>query len=187
MSGMSNQGTPQTPEEWQRYWQDQGRYESEYTRPAPPGAVAYGLRYETDSAYATWGSRVAAAFIDSFYIFAVEVVAIILALMLEGDNALLFAYGLGFLVFLWFQVLNGLNGQTPGKRRMQIKVVHKDTGLPIGGLMGLVRYLAGFGISVFTCGIGGLLDVLWPLWEGKKRTLHDMVVGSVVIDVRQIY
>ena len=53
--------------------------------------------------------------------------------------------------------------------------------------MGLLRYLAGFAISVFTCGIGGLVDVLWPLFDSKNRTLHDMVVGSVVIDVRQIY
>ena len=31
--------------------------------------------------------------------------------------------------------------------------------------------------------IPGLLDVLWQLWDGKHQTLHDKLVGSVVIRV----
>ena len=30
--------------------------------------------------------------------------------------------------------------------------------------------------------IPGLLDVLWPLWDGRRQTWHDKVVGSVVVD-----
>jgi uncharacterized RDD family membrane protein YckC len=30
-----------------------------------------------------------------------------------------------------------------------------------------------------------LLDVLWPLWDSKHQTLHDKVVGTVVLDVRR--
>jgi uncharacterized RDD family membrane protein YckC len=64
---------------------------------------------------------------------------------------------------------------------MGIPVVNQETGHPIGGPVGLLRWLVGWAISAFTCGLGGLLDVLWPLFDAKKRTIHDMVVGSVVI------
>jgi uncharacterized RDD family membrane protein YckC len=31
--------------------------------------------------------------------------------------------------------------------------------------------------------IPGLLDVLWPMWDRKKQTIHDKLVGSVVVRV----
>jgi uncharacterized RDD family membrane protein YckC len=47
--------------------------------------------------------------------------------------------------------------------------------------MGLLRWLVGWPISAFTCGLAGPVDVLWPIFDDQKRTLHDMIVGSVVI------
>jgi uncharacterized RDD family membrane protein YckC len=29
--------------------------------------------------------------------------------------------------------------------------------------------------------IGWLLDVLWPLWDGENRALHDMIVATRVV------
>jgi uncharacterized RDD family membrane protein YckC len=29
----------------------------------------------------------------------------------------------------------------------------------------------------------GLIDVLFPLWDPKRQTLHDKAVGSVVVKV----
>jgi uncharacterized RDD family membrane protein YckC len=31
--------------------------------------------------------------------------------------------------------------------------------------------------------IPGLLDVLWPMWDRKHQTLHDKLVGSVVVQI----
>jgi hypothetical protein len=31
--------------------------------------------------------------------------------------------------------------------------------------------------------IPGLLDVLQPLWDRKHQTLHDKIVGSVVVQI----
>lgn len=30
--------------------------------------------------------------------------------------------------------------------------------------------------------VPGLLDVLWPLWDGKRQTLHDKIAGTVVVE-----
>ena len=30
--------------------------------------------------------------------------------------------------------------------------------------------------------IPGILDVLWPLWDGKRQTLHDKIAGTVVVE-----
>jgi hypothetical protein len=29
----------------------------------------------------------------------------------------------------------------------------------------------------------GLADVLWPLWDAKRQTLHDKLVGRVVVKI----
>ena len=71
----------------------------------------------------------------------------------------------------------GNTGQTPGRKAVGIKVVDKNTGQPIGAGRAFGRYLfAGF-ISGQVCYLG----YLWALWEGQKRTWHDMVVGSIVV------
>ena len=30
----------------------------------------------------------------------------------------------------------------------------------------------------------GILDSLWPLWEGRRRALHDLAAGTIVITRR---
>ena len=29
--------------------------------------------------------------------------------------------------------------------------------------------------------IGGILDILWPLWDQQNQTLHDKAAGTVVL------
>ena len=36
-----------------------------------------------------------------------------------------------------------------------------------------------FGLSLLS--VANLLDVLWPLWDGKKQAIHDKVVGTNVV------
>jgi uncharacterized RDD family membrane protein YckC len=181
--------TPKSSDDWTKLWQDRGQHQDEYAEKAP-GQVPYGFdNFEWKYPYAGWISRVLATLIDGFLVLCLEVLVggvVYAATPGSPDDTRLFtAIGaaaiVAFPVSVWFQWRNGSTGQTPGKALMGIRVVHHETGEPIGGLMGLVRWIVGSAISAFTCGLGGLLDVLWPLFDDKKRTLHDMVVGAVVI------
>jgi uncharacterized RDD family membrane protein YckC len=187
MSGMSE--TPQTPQDWQRYWQEQGQYESTFATPGT-GQMPYGLFGDQRSQpYAGWWSRVAASLVDSLLMFLFACVGGIpvgiLAAITGNMRVIYLAYVVGFVISLWFPWRNGSTGQTPGKKMLGIIVIREDTGQLLGGPVGLLRWFVGFVISVVTLGIGGLIDVLWPLWDGQKQTLHDKVVKSVVVQVRQ--
>lgn len=83
----------------------------------------------------------------------------------------------------YYAYLHSSRGQTVGKMAMKIKVVDTETGSLIDLGRGVVRYLVAFGLSIFTCGIGGLLDGLWPLWDPKRQSLHDKVAKTQVVDV----
>lgn len=184
MAGMSDQGTPQ---DWQKLWQDKVQFENVYAEPKPPGQVPYGFGgYEMRYPYAGWWLRVIATLIDGFLILVFEALVFAGALIFvrgEPEVALVVASCAGIPLYLWFQWRNGSTGQTPGKRALNLMVVGHETGETIGGPMGLLRWLVGWAISTFSCGIAGLVDVLWPIFDDRNRTLHDMIVGSVVIKV----
>ncbi len=78
--------------------------------------------------------------------------------------------------------LHSSRGQTVGKMAMKIKVVDMQTGelIPYGraGIRWLVQQVLGL-----LCGIGALVDGLWPLWDDKRQALHDKPANTVVVDV----
>jgi len=175
--------TPKSSDDWTKLWQERGQFQDEYAEKAP-GQVPFGFGgFEWKYPYAGWWLRVAATLIDGFFVLVVEILVGMVVYLATGDptSALLAAGSAALLLTVWFQWRNGSTGQTPGKAVMHIRVVHHETGEPIGGLMGLVRWIVSWAIGAFTCGLAYLLDVLWPLWDDKKRTIHDLVVGSVVI------
>ena len=49
-----------------------------------------------------------------------------------------------------------------------------------GRLRGALRLL---NLLFFLLGILWVLDMLFPLWDAKRQTLHDKVAGSVVLRV----
>lgn len=188
---MSDSGTPQTPQDWTKLWQERGQHENVYAQ-KPPGQVPYGFGgFEMRYAYAGWPSRVIASLIDGLFVGLVVglvLAAALAAISLGGEPldiedfyvACLPAGLVYVLMTVWFQWRNGSTGQTPGKAVMHIRVVHGETGETIGGPMGIVRGVVAWAISAFTC-FGGVIDLIWPWFDSKNRTLHDMVVGSVVI------
>ena len=74
-------------------------------------------------------------------------------------------------------------GQTPGKMIMKIQVRDEATGGALGYGKAALRMVVGWALSWFTCGIGGLLDGLWPLWDPKRQALHDKAANTLVIDI----
>ena len=71
----------------------------------------------------------------------------------------------------------GSTGQTPGCRFAGIRVVDQHTGLPIGTGRALGRLLLAGTISGWFCYLG----YLWMLWDGRRQTWHDKIVGSIVV------
>lgn len=101
---------------------------------------------------------------------------------------ILAAQGAFFIAYLiltagYYIYFHGKTGQTLGKKVMKIQVVSQTTGDVIGNAAAFKRWLLPGPLSIITCGIGGLLDGLWPLWDPNRQALHDKFVGSVVIDL----
>jgi uncharacterized RDD family membrane protein YckC len=173
----------------------------------PPPASYGGPPTAGGQAYAEWWKRVVAAIIDALIIgIPGSILLSVLSIgtfnaaktvcdpntgicTIEGGSGFFVGWIISQLVFMaiaaGYQIyFNGSEkGQTVGKMAMKIQVRDEATGGPIGyGKAGL-RWLVGGILAVFTCGIGSLIDLLFPLWDPKKQTLHDKAANSVVVDV----
>ena len=94
-----------------------------------------------------------------------------------------FVYHVGFL--MTFQA-------TPGKfvLGLRVRLRSRPGPMPLGTV--LLRWAGQFGYSILNLvptlglvfGLYGLLDVLWPLWDGKKQALHDKIARTNVVRVR---
>jgi uncharacterized RDD family membrane protein YckC len=109
---------------------------------------------------------------------------------IEGGGGFLAGFFIAMLVIAVISVLysvllnGGEKGQTVGKMAMKIQVRDEATGGPIGYGKAFLRWLVTQALG-FLCGIGSLLDLLFPLWDPKRQTLHDKAASSLVIDIGQ--
>jgi uncharacterized RDD family membrane protein YckC len=73
------------------------------------------------------------------------------------------------------------NGQTLGKQALGIRVVCDD-GRPMAFGRGCVRELLGKALlGAATAGLWTLLDVVWPLGDGRRQALHDKLATTTVV------
>ncbi len=91
---------------------------------------------------------------------------------------------IGWLV--WWLIVLG-RGQTPGKQIVGIYVI-KDNGEASGWGYTFLREFVIKGILVgmiaaFTLYIFWLIDGLWAAWDKDKQTLHDKIIGTLVVQV----
>lgn len=89
--------------------------------------------------------------------------------------------GLGYLSVLVVEIWNrwiraGRTGQSFGKKVLGLHLIGAATGQPIGALMAFVRDLCHF-VDGAICYVG----YLFPLWDAKRQTLADKIVGSLVV------
>lgn len=166
---------------------------------APP---AYAMNY------ATWIDRVVAALIDLAIVVGVYIVLSLifagafmgfggLASMTkaaenpEAANALAGLSCLGclaamaiplivyFVIGLWNKVwLPAKRGYSIGQGVMKLRVVGADGNLvPLGTLALRLLITVAFGFIPLV----PLLDILWPLWDERRQTLHDKAVNTYVV------
>lgn len=165
----------------------------------PPQQPYYAGQPGPTVPYASWGARFGAYLLDGLIVVAVSIVPFIVGgiilgttstastdangyAIIDGGNPvgyLLLALGYILIVAfgIWNQVFRqGRKGQTLGKKIVGIQVVRADSGQFMGAGTAFLRWIM---MSI----LGGIcfLDYLWPLWDDKKQTWHDKVVGSVVI------
>ena len=168
-----------------------------YGQPAPYGQPYAGVPYGSPApvyAYAHWIKRVGATIIDAL-------LAGLAAIPLWIGYGVLIAHsethpdgtttiddpGLGLTLvvvgaltslafFIWnVFVRQGRTGYTIGKSVLDIKLVREADGQPVGAGMAFVRHLCHI-LDSF-CYLG----YLWPLWDPKKQTFADKIMGTLVI------
>jgi uncharacterized RDD family membrane protein YckC len=172
--------------------------------PTPVGALAPGSE-------AQWGARVVGFLIDYAFVMAVMIVLTIAFTLVsslvagaagtvaaaggpageEAASAALGMFSSSFCAMLVIFPLAALSvgaynrvylvskrGYSIGQSVMKLKVVDTNGALlPMG--TAALRLLAQIALSMVP--LAGLLDLLWPLWDPRRQTLHDKAIGSFVI------
>ena len=92
----------------------------------------------------------------------------------------------GTLAFIYFTVFHATpKGQTLGKMVLNVQPRVEATGGQLDYGKSAIRAGVLAGLYIVSCGVGLLLDGLWPLWDPKRQTLHDKVAGTLVVDTPQ--
>lgn len=159
--------------------------------PQPVGQVqdtAGGYGVTSVGVPAEWGTRFVAWLIDTGIYLGIYIGVLILTAIADAisDSLGTIVSLFGFLGLFGFQIWNliirqGQMGQTLGKTQQKIRLVSDATGQPVGIGMAFVRWLVAGLIALFTCGIGGILDYLWPLWDPEKKRITDKILKFSVV------
>ena len=141
--------------------------------------------------YAEYGQRVRAAILDGVIVYITSGILIfglsLFAFRTAGSPlAALFSTVAVIIAYagptLYYTVCYAEGGQTLGKMSGNIAVRRDgDEDTPLGYVRSFLR--AAVPPFMWLLVLPGLADVLWPLWDRKKQTLHDKLVGSVVVRV----
>jgi uncharacterized RDD family membrane protein YckC len=173
-----------------------------YQPPPPPPDYgsqqqppSYGYQQQDpQAAYANWGYRVGSALLDALIAGIPGIVLGFVGGIITGiganangggGNALA---GLGTLIVIigylgslgvaiWNVVIRqGSTGQSIGKQVLGTRLVSLQTGQPIGAGMTFVRAICHI-LDSLPCYIG----YLWPLWDARRQTFADKIIGTVVV------
>lgn len=140
--------------------------------PPPPGYPPQGFAPPIRNDYASWIQRVGAALIDYVgfailgFIFAIAGVRVLAILL----------YLIGLAWGLYNAYLGGQTGQSVGKKQLGIRLIRESDGAYIGGGAGIGRYFVHI-LDGLPCDLG----YLWPLWDQKRQTFADKIMGTIVV------
>lgn len=85
-------------------------------------------------------------------------------------------------VIAYYCLLEGRpRGQTVGKMFLRIQVRDAALGGPIGHRRAFLRRLVGETLLLLR--FPWIIDLLFPLWDKRRQTLHDKAAGSIVVRV----
>ena len=168
--------------------------------PPPPGFSRYPAAPQYGQVapqYAGFGTRLGALIIDGLIVVLFLIPAIIAGIAgprrltsctvdgefgvcevpTGGTIAIAILLGLvGMAAFVTLYCRKVGAGQSWGQKATGVRVVDMTTGAPIGTGRAVGRFFARY-LSSFVCYLG----YLWMLWDPKKQTWHDKIVGSIVV------
>ena len=122
---------------------------------------------------ADWANRVLAYLVDGLVILPLYIVANIFLQMGTFGALVAILLELAMIgVIIYNRIREGQTGQTVGKRVLGLALVGEGDQRPIGGGRAVVRSFA----HIVECGIGWL----FPLWDVKRQTFADKLMGTVV-------
>jgi uncharacterized RDD family membrane protein YckC len=131
---------------------------------------------EPSARLAGWWRRVGATLIDI-------IIIVVAARVIEAlTDRVVYTIFILLASLVYTSVLLVTHGQTVGMMAVGTKCVTESSGsyLTYGPAIG--RWFVAELLAI--TGIGGLLDILWPLWDGKNQTLHDKAVHTLVVLTR---
>ena len=160
-------------------------------RMGSPEEVAAAFMSQEPMNYASFWRRLAAALIDMLLIFFVSAILALIGVGLSNlvpqqpsgldyvSGAVIIllvlgcALGVLALILLYFPLLEGRFGQTPGKRLLRLRVL-KENGLPIGYKEALLRNLSYY-FEFWP------VDALFIFFTERRQRAMDIVARTVVI------
>jgi len=129
--------------------------------------------------YASYPQRIKALIIDLFMLY-MPILYIMTYFIMDGKDdfqgstfAPLISWTLYGAIYSLFLCKKG---QTPGKKAYDIKVVDKN-GRKISFIKAYLRYI----LFLFSAAI--VIGVLIPLFRKDKKALHDLILGTKLIDI----
>lgn len=148
----------------------------------PSGYSAPGYGAPVEGQLAEWPQRFLAYLVDlaiGLAIFAVGYIAsLILGAIATALGVLTYLATAGvvlaFNIIQW--VKQGNTGQTIGKKVIGLRLISETTRQNVGPGPSVIRGLAHI-VDAIPCYIG----FLWPLWDPKKQTFADKIMGTVVV------
>lgn len=168
-----------------------------YDQPYGQGYAAAGYQpysgYAPQPEYAHWGLRLGSWIIDGLVenvpanlVYAIATAAAGYGVLYYGSgtyesNAPIGLWVLASLVRWvisawnrWFR--QGRTGQSVGKTALRTRLVDHVTGQPVGAGRAFLRELAHI-----LDALPFFLGYLWPLWDARRQTFADKIVGTVVV------
>jgi uncharacterized RDD family membrane protein YckC len=134
--------------------------------------------------YSEWITRVGAYLIDVAPVIVGTIVLVILAAIVGNAVFTVLLYLILVAGSIAWSVYNrwilGGQGQTLGKKQLNIMLVSEETGQPIGTLNAFLRDICHV-VDGIICYIG----YLFPLWDAKRQTIADKIMRTVVIPANQ--
>jgi len=137
------------------------------------GQPGYGYQPMAPTySYASWGKRVGAFLLDFFL---PGVVALVCLRIFIALGVIVYLAAIVWTFYNIFQ--GGKTGARWGQKIVGIRMLKEATGQPLGGGLAIGRAFVHF-LDSLPCYLG----YLWPLWDAKKQTFADKIMGTVVIN-----